>query len=368
MNRARIPAILMAGAAALGAAALLPQGTAERPSLALGWAAPHLSSTLRPAGGREPCPTAARDSVGVGEAEQLVGSEPFTVAVTCDMRYFSGPGVYSSTDYYRGACEAIAGLGETAFMVSPGDIDPLEDVRWTITETFGVSYTWHPVVGNHELPGQGTEVYTGANMDYLRGYDYGAVNPGPSGCPSTTFSFDYENVHFVILNEYCDVGGDTETDGDVPDHLYDWLAQDLAGATKEHVIVFGHEPGYPQPDADNGRLGHQNDSLNKYEDNRDRFWDLMRSQGVTAYVCGHTHNYSAVQMGGVWQLDAGHARGIGDTGARSTFVLIQVDGPIVTFEAYRDNYDGGPYVLADGGVLARTRIYFPLVVRGSLPE
>ncbi len=349
------------GAAFLGAAFLYL--AAGHPSLACELATAEPYAPPGPAYcGQAPSP--AQQSSW--RAAEMLGStsQPFTIAVTCDMRNFSGSGEYSSTDYYRGACEAIAGAGETAFMVSPGDIDPVTDVHWTITQTLGVTYTWYPVVGNHELPLQGTESYTGANMDYLRAYDYGVVNIGPAGCPSTTFSFDYENVHFVILNEYCDVGGDTETDGNVPDHLYQWLAADLAGTDKEHTLIFGHEPGYPQPDADNGRLRHESDSLNQYEDKRDRFWDLMRGEGVTAYICGHTHNYSAVHVAGVWQIDAGHARGIGDLGARSTFVLIRIDGPIVAIEAYRDSHDGGPYDLAHKGLLTGPpRAYLPLVAR-----
>ncbi|MBC8263208.1 MAG: metallophosphoesterase, partial [Anaerolineales bacterium] len=209
--------------------------------------------------------------------------DQFTFAITADMRRYSGPG-YDSSQYFRGACEAIAARGRGAFMASPGDIDPTNDVRWTITSTLGAAYTWYPTAGNHELPGAGYESYSGSNMDWLRSYDYGAVNPGPSGCPETTYSFDYANAHFVMLNEYCDTGGDTVTSGDAPDHLYDWLVADLSATDKTHVFVLGHEPAYPQPDADNGRVRHLGDSLDQYPANRDRFWNLLRDEGVVAYV------------------------------------------------------------------------------------
>ena len=166
------------------------------------------------------------------------------------------------------------------------------------------------------------------------------MNIGPSGCPETTYSFDYENAHFVVLNEYCDTGGDTVTSGDVPDHLYNWLVDDLQATTQEYIFVFGHEPAFPQPDADNGRLRHSTDSLNQYPTNRTRFWNLLSDEGVVAYFCGHTHNYSAYYYDGVWQLDAGHARGEGDTGAASTFLMVHVDEDTVTFDVYRDVHDG----------------------------
>jgi hypothetical protein len=198
-------------------------------------------------------------------------------------------------------------------------------------------------------------------MVWLRAYDYGAVHPGPAGCLETTYSFDYGNAHFVMLNEYCDVAGDDVTDGDIPDHLYNWLVADLDATSMEHIFVFGHEPAYPQADADNGRLRHETDSLNTQETRRDRFWNLLRSRGVVAYICGHTHNYSLVNVNGVWQLDVGHARGLGDTEARSTFSYIHVAGPIVTYETYRDDANGGAYTLMHKGLLEGFPFYVPLM-------
>jgi hypothetical protein len=302
----------------------------------------------------------------VSSSGPAVAGDGFAFAVTADMREFAGPGTYDTPQYYRGAVEAIAALGDSAFMASPGDIDPPDGVLWTITRTLGITYTWYPVVGNHELPDQGTESAWGANMAWLNSYDYGAVNLGPTGCPTTTYSFDVQNAHFVVLNEYCDVTGDDVTAGRVPDHLYDWLAADLSATTQSYVFVFGHEPAYPQPDADNGRLRHVGDSLDQYPARRDRFWALLRDQGVTAYICGHTHNYSAVRIDGVWQLDAGHARGLGDIGARSTFLVVYVDDDAVVAKVYRDDASGGAYTLMHSVLLvASDYSYLPLVLRST---
>jgi hypothetical protein len=286
----------------------------------------------------------------------------FTFVVTADQRNFAGQGAYDTSMYFRGAGEAIDSLGGGAFMISPGDIDPPAGVVWTIEQTLGPDYTRLPGVGNHEAE-------TPADMDWLRAYDYGPVNPGPPGCPETTYSFDYQNAHFVMLNEYCDASGDAATDGDVPDHLYDWLAADLAVTDRSLIFVLGHEPAYSQPDADNGRIRHLGDSLDQYPAHRDRFWNLLRDGGVLAYICGHTHNYSLVQVNGVWQLDAGHARGAGDTGAASTFVLIHVAGNVMTYNTYRDSHDGVYDYLTHSGLLtpsaspSRVRLYLPLVLR-----
>jgi len=272
-------------------------------------------------------------------AAQSGTAAPFTFTVTVDQRQYAGPGLYDTQDYYRGACEAIAALGEGAFMVSPGDIDPPDHVKWTLEQYIGTEYPWYPVVGNHEAE-------TPSDMDWLRNYNLNGdtlpynVNVGPSGTEETTYSFDYGDAHFVNINEYFNGITDTGATGNVVNALFDWLRDDLSSTDKRYVFVMGHEPAYPQPDEDNGRARHVGDSLDQHQANRDRFWNLLREERVTAYLCGHTHGYSAVKIDGVWQVDAGHARGAGDTGAPSTFMLIDVDGDGVSFETYRDTHDG----------------------------
>ncbi len=316
-----------------------------------------LSNGMRPAAGPAPrglCP---------GQAGLVSDANLFSFAVTADMRSFAGPGDYDTPAYFRGAVEALDALGGGAFMVSPGDIDPPSGVLWTITRTLGVTYTWYPVVGNHELPGAGSEPSAGANMAWLNGYDYGPVNPGPSGCPTTTYSFDVGPAHFVVLNEYCDVEGDDVTAGDVPDHLYNWLVDDLDDTDQPLILVLGHEPAYPQPDTDNGRIRHVGSSLDQDPLHRDRFWQLLWDRRVVAYICGHTHNYSAVRIDGVWQLDAGHSRGLGDTGARSTLIVVDVEPQLVHYRTYRDDANGGCYTLMHQGLLyAPPKFYFPFVL------
>lgn len=282
-----------------------------------------------------------------------VAGNGFTFVVTSDMHGYAGS-TYDTSQYFRGVCEKVVALGEGSFMVSPGDLDPPSNVDWTIDKYLGQDYLWYPGVGNHNVDA--------SDMAWLRSYDYdpngdippNIVNTGPANCVETTYSFDYENSHFVMLNEYYNGSSDTGTDGDVCDALYNWLAADLNATDKEHIFVFGHEPAYPQPDADNGVLRHKGDSLDKYPANRDRFWNLLKSENVVAYIHGHTHGYSAVNTNGVWEIDAGHSMGRGWTQTRSTFIMIHIDSDTVMFETYRDSYSGGPYTLAHSGTLRTT--------------
>jgi len=265
----------------------------------------------------------------------------FSFDVTADMREFAGP-EYQSSQYFMGTCEAIRQVGKGAFMVSPGDIDPPQYVSDTIKKVLGKQYLWYPVVGNHEAE-------TREDMEWLRNWGSGRipnlVRRGPENCEETTYSVDYKNAHFVILNQYYDGELDTGTNGDICEPLYQWLKNDLEANTKPFIFVFGHEPMVSIPDADNGRHRHKGDNLDEHPQNNHRFQVLLRKHNVTAYINGHTHDFSFAKINGLWQLDAGHCRGKGDRGAQSTFLKVWVGRRNCWAEVYRDDANGGLYSL-----------------------
>jgi len=273
--------------------------------------------------------------------------EEFAFIIAADMRNYAGDNV----DYFRGACEAIRQLDDSIrFVISPGDIDPMDSVLYCIRKYIREDMIWYPVVGNHENE-------TPEDMVWLRNFNSGGkalpfiVNQGPEICRETTYSFDVGNTHFIILNQYADVNCDDCTDGDMPDILYDWLKGDLQMTRQKHILVIGHEPAYPLPDMENQRFRHEHDSLNRHPENRDRFVELLQDHGVTAYIFGHTHNYSVVKINRLWHMDAGHARGIGDRGARSTFIKMMVNAGEIRYETYRLNVGTMDYEITDRGIL-----------------
>ena len=246
----------------------------------------------------------------IGGTAPAVGADPsdekLVFVVAADMRNFAAAG--EESEHFSGACRAIAAAGAGAFMISPGDldVDPPSAVRDMIDRTIGEDYPWYPVLGNHDPESP-------SSMQYLRDYSLtvpNVVNRGPSGCEATTFSFDWANSHFVVLNQYFDGVRDWGLEGAIVPELMAWLEADLEATDKEHIFVFGHEPLLPMPDMDNGRLRHQGDSLDEDPKTAFAFHQLLLKYGVDAYVCGHTHNTSVGKINGLWQLDPGHARGL----------------------------------------------------------
>lgn len=266
--------------------------------------------------------------------------------VVADMRNYLG------ADEFTGAAEAIAETGAGEFVVSPGDIDP-PDTVYAVLETYlGSDVAWYPGVGNHEAE-------TASDMDWLRTFNADGttlpdiVNPGPSGSVETCYSFNRQNAHFVMINEYYTGAVDDDPTGDVSPALLSWLQDDLEANDLPIVFVFGHEPAFPQPDMEPpNRLRHELDSLNQFPANRDAFWQTLVDHEVTAYICGHTHSYSRIRIDGVWQIDSAHSRGAADTGARSTFIHFSIsDSDTVEFQAWRLNFTSGDYEITDWGVL-----------------
>jgi len=261
-----------------------------------------------------------------------VAAQTVRFTVTSDSRQSFG---------YASVLEAIStvGGGPGDFTITTGDMDPIQTARDRIAAAFGSEFQWYPVIGNHEKDRDGDVAYL---RRYYRDTLQGHVNPGPDGSQETTYSFDAGPVHIVVVNVYwggsTNEDADKQLDGDVVPALREWVEADLAASSLPWKLLFLHEPAYPQPDAQWGDQRHEGDSLNKYPENRDAFWQVLENNGATACFVGHTHNYSRYRPEGsrVWQLDSAQARGPWDErGDHDTFFVVIADENKIAVEVYR---------------------------------
>lgn len=277
----------------------------------------------------------------VGIVSSVAGAETFRFTASADNRPYDAANL-ARWEWLLDEMDRLFVDDEGVFHIMPGDIDDPQTTDATLKAQFGSETIWYPVVGNHEAE-------TPADMTWIRNAYLSLpyiVNPGPAGCETTTYSWDYGNAHFVAINEYYDGTSDTGTDGDVVDALYNWLVADLNNNTKPVVFVIGHEPAYPKGH-------HTEDSLNKYPANRDRFWKLLNDRKVIAYLCGHTHWYSALQQAQTgdypcdaftWQIDCGNAGNPREP--EQTFVDVTVKDTEVIFNTWQGLEDD-PYTITD---------------------
>ena len=209
----------------------------------------------------------------------------------------------------------------------------------------------------------------------------------------TTYSFDYENAHFIVWNPYYGDSAANVKRGDplacVRDATYEWLAQDLAANTQPLVFVFTHEPAYVRETYSNhcgdslddnscpGNTAPSPDEWKAYRPYRDQYWNLLRQYNVVAHFDGHIHEASQRALTGwsdfptascidtdwdcycqvegqVPQVADGAALTSADgtlefnsgiTTDNGPLNVIEVDGTTVTFSAYERNASPGELTL-----------------------
>ena len=253
-------------------------------------------------------------------AAQLArGADPaassFRFTVTSDL--------HNNTKAYACLLDAMQAhsCGQGAFQISVGDVADAAGqtpaaLRKVIDARFGAQAVWYPVVGNHDIRGgKGSTSVQWRREEYLEGNNCRKPlkdlvgHCGPPGCQETTYSWNYDNVHFVVLNEYwngkTEPGSDVATDGDVVPALREWLEADLATNSKPFTLVFGHEPAFP-------KFRHVGNSLDEHMQDRDAFWRVLQQNHVRAFISGHIHFYYREMHDGVYQIcdgTAGSSRG-----------------------------------------------------------
>lgn len=128
-----------------------------------------------------------------------------------------------------------------------------------------------PVVGNHET-------YTPEGNFSLPVYftkQFMLPQNGPDGLKGQVYSFDYGDVHFVILDSQF--GEERQF---LPDSLAlqkEWLTRDLAATDKLWKIVFMHRPAY------------HNRMKESQLDATAQFVPIFDQYGVDAVFSGHDH-------------------------------------------------------------------------------
>ena len=150
------------------------------------------------------------------------------------------------------------------------------------------------VMGNHD--------HQGGNLSDSQWRNYFNVpTNGPTGYQKLTYSFNYGNAHFVVL------------DSEHPFHEVDqtqqaWLDADLTNNKLPNVFVFWHEPAWPM-------AYKKKQSLDLHSGLRNSLWSIIDRHNVTAVFNGHEHIFSIAKVdqsifpkatNSIYQIVSGH--------------------------------------------------------------
>ena len=115
------------------------------------------------------------------------------------------------------------------------------------------------------------------------------TNAESGGVPSGTehyYSFDYANIHFVMLDTQ-------DADHDTEGKMLSWLKKDLKESRQQWLVAFFHHPPYTKGshDSDNKR-----DSGGRLITVRKNILPVLEQAGVDLVVSGHSHMYERSEL------------------------------------------------------------------------
>lgn len=219
-----------------------------------------------------------------------------------------------------------------------------------------------PTLGNHDGRTADSSTQTGPYYDIFS-LPKNAEAGGSASGTEAYYSFDYANIHFVVLDSY-------DTNRTPGGAMLSWLELDLAGTMQEWIIAFWHHPPY-------SKGSHDSDTEVQLIDMRENALPILENYGVDLVLSGHSHSYERSML-----LD-GHY-GPSDTldlvdldmGPDSTMIIDSGDGKEDGNGAYTKNpgaiRDGAVYVVAGssgkatGGSLDHPAMFISLNNLGSM--
>lgn len=193
-------------------------------------------------------------------------------------------------------CEFLVHVGD---LVNEGTSEQWEEFR-QIMEGFPLPF--YPVPGNHDsLDG---------SLDGFLIY---------SGAPSAHYSFDWDSVHFSLVDSH---------NGGLIAAERDWLRDDLRATTQPVKMVFLHHPPF-DPDGTDHTMAFGNEP----------FMELMVQEDVGFVFAGHIHAYAQQEQDGVVYTITGGAGaplyGGEHPQAFHHYLRVTVQGSDVTIEVVR---------------------------------
>jgi MYXO-CTERM domain-containing protein len=187
-----------------------------------------------------------------------------------------------------------------------------------------------PTMGNHE--GTSSNSATESGPYYTAYVLPRAAEAG--GLPSGTeayYSFDWANVHFIVLDSH-------ESSRSPTGAMLTWMKNDLMATDQEWVIAYFHHPPYTKG-------SHDSDIESQLIEMRENALPFLEAGGVDLVLAGHSHIYERSFL-----LDGAYATPTVATG----HVKDPGDGRVLGSGPYKKQagqvaHDGAVYVVAGHG-------------------
>ncbi|MEW5848342.1 MAG: metallophosphoesterase [Myxococcota bacterium] len=183
----------------------------------------------------------------------------------------------------RDAMLAAVGSDRPHLYLHMGDMAYNDGTDSEFTDNFFAPYAsvmrntvvW-PTLGNHEGHSSDSGTQSGP---YYQAYVLptgGQAGGVPSGTEAY-YSFDYANVHFIVLDSY-------DSPRNVGGAMLTWLQSDLAATQQDWIVAYWHHPAYTKG-------SHNSDTEGALIDMRENALPILEAAGVDLVLAGHSHIY-----------------------------------------------------------------------------
>jgi len=167
----------------------------------------------------------------------------------------------------KGGLDGIILLGDNAY--SHGTDAQYQTALFSVYQDELQHIPLWPCIGNHELTDDYLSIFTVPDGGESGGVPSGLVN---------YYSFDYANIHFVVLDLW-------KSEWRTPDATQrSWLERDLAATRQDWVVVINHFPPYCD-----GK--YESDSNGFLVEVREKIMPILDRAGVDLFLTGHDHTY-----------------------------------------------------------------------------
>ena len=225
----------------------------------------------------------------------------------------TGSGSDAQLDVFAAMLSATTGqrpdlvltLGDVAY--GSGAYDEFTDKFFGVYQSILRNTPSWPTLGNADGGMADSDTEVGPYYDAFvlpSGAEAGGVESGTEAY----YSFDYANVHFIVLDSY-----DTNRDPDGP--MLQWALADLAATEQDWAIAYWHHPPF-------SKGTHNSDTESALIDIRRDVLPILEAGGIDMVFAGHSHIYersylldSAYQtpsVAGQGVLNEGDAQVLGD--------------------------------------------------------
>jgi len=131
-------------------------------------------------------------------------------------------------------------------------------------------------LGNHDGHSADSSSESGPYYDIFSLPRQGEVGGVASGTEAF-YSFNYSNIHFVVLDSYKINSGNSAP-------MAEWLKSDLQDVSADWLVAFWHHPPY-------SKGSHDSDKESELIEMRETFLPILEDYGVDLVLNGHSHSY-----------------------------------------------------------------------------